>query len=174
MRKWKCSVTFLDLLLFQWFSPVLWHLLLLIWWKRPWVLICALLCSFLLHDPSSKFWFIRKPLHTPLFFFLPQKRMASANKRCLHSKTMTLLSMWQILFGSSKPHYNSAVLSWVFPSQEIMGVIDLMRQENQGTSRNLSLGIQIHHFNISKVSSMCISSPNIQSVQKNSFLWSYI
>lgn len=135
------------------------------------------LCSALLFSaprPLLQVLIYKKTITYAPLFFLPQKRMASANKRCLHSKTMILLSMWQILFGSSKPHYNSAVLSWVFPSQEIMGVIDLMRQENQGTSRNLSLGIQIHHFNISKVSSMCISSPNIQTVQKNSFLWSYI
>lgn len=64
---------------------------------------------------------------------------------------MILLSMWWILFGISKLHGDYAVLSWGFPSQEIMGIIDLMTWENQGTSRNLSLGIQIHHFNIAKV-----------------------
>lgn len=68
--EWRYSVSFLDLLLFQWFSPILADLFLPCCGKFPYVLTCV---SVLLHDPYSKFWFARKSSHTSLFSSFSKK-----------------------------------------------------------------------------------------------------
>lgn len=90
MEKWRYSVSFLDLLLFQWFSPVLWDSLLLMLWELP---ICSDLCSSLLYSvlwsPLQVLVYKKILTYTPLFLFLEKEWLLQTKGACF--KTIILL-----------------------------------------------------------------------------------
>lgn len=107
----------------------------------------SLFCSAL--NPTSKFWFIRKSLCD--FFFPSRERMAFVNKGA-YFKITILLSMWQILFESSKSNYDSLVrLS--FPRSNGCYWFNEMEEPRiqVGTWENKS----------DTSDTMCLSSPNM-------------